>query len=600
MHLIAEEGPLRGMIINFDEGEEWVIGRDPSHADFVLEDTMVSRKHLLCTKEPDGIVIKDLSNTNPVLVNDHTIGETYLLHEGDKVQIGQNLFLFSEETPPMIEEPASFSKKIPAAEEKPAHKEPMAQEPEVPEEKLEPAPQEEISAFAPTYDTIYEEKELPFQMLGESPFLLKVVSGPNVGAEYGLDKGKSYLIGKDPNIADIIFNDLSVSKQHAHIEIDEEGTVAISDLGSKNGTFINGKKITQREAISPKDVISLGTSSFLIIDQSAPSETIYSPIPSYETPPSEETVIEEPISWKKQIIPTKYLVMAGSFASILLIVFISFFSLFKSEKVEVVKRDKAQEIKTAIAKYPAVNFSFNPAGDTLFLTGHVITVVDHQELLYDIHQLRFVKNIEDTIIIDELVWKNTNEVLADNPLWRGISLHGTSPGKFVLTGYVKTPPEKEQLDEYMNQHFPYLDKLENKVVVQNLLLQEIGAKILEQGFGAIQYGLMDGELVLSGFYDEKHTEGYTSLKEDLDHLYGVRHIKDLAIASSPQSARIDITKEYQVTGSATYDSKGFGVIINGQILTVGDLLKEMIITEISSNTIYLEKDGAKYKISYSP
>ena len=45
-HLIAEEGPLAGLVISFEEGEEWLLGRDPDEATIVLEDPMVSRKHV--------------------------------------------------------------------------------------------------------------------------------------------------------------------------------------------------------------------------------------------------------------------------------------------------------------------------------------------------------------------------------------------------------------------------------------------------------------------------------------------------------------------------------------------------------------------------
>ena len=43
--LVANEGPLAGLVIRMDEGDEWVIGRDPDVSFQVLEDPMVSRRH---------------------------------------------------------------------------------------------------------------------------------------------------------------------------------------------------------------------------------------------------------------------------------------------------------------------------------------------------------------------------------------------------------------------------------------------------------------------------------------------------------------------------------------------------------------------------
>ena len=58
----------------------------------------------------------------------------------------------------------------------------------------------------------------------------------------------------------------------------------------------------------------------MIIDREAPQETIYSPlVPSYEAAkaPSEEAAAimsePEPVDWKKEPLPTKYLVLGGSF-----------------------------------------------------------------------------------------------------------------------------------------------------------------------------------------------------------------------------------------------------------------------------------------------
>ncbi|KKK60786.1 hypothetical protein LCGC14_3020880, partial [marine sediment metagenome] len=100
-------------------------------------------------------------------------------------------------------------------------------------------------------ETIFEEseEEMPVPLVIESPFILKVVSGPNAGSEFGMEKSKSYIIGKDSTLADIIFADLSVSGQNTKITIDENNNIFIQDLGSKNGTYVNNKQIKEKTNI---------------------------------------------------------------------------------------------------------------------------------------------------------------------------------------------------------------------------------------------------------------------------------------------------------------------------------------------------------------
>jgi hypothetical protein len=54
-----------------------------------------------------------------------------------------------------------------------------------------------------------------------------------------------------------------------------------------------------------------------------------------------------------------------------------------------------------------------------------------------------------------------------------------------------------------------------------------------------------------------------------------------------------------VTGSSLYDGRGYSVVLNGKIYTLGDLVDGMKITSIEQSTILLEKDGLKYKIEYT-
>jgi pSer/pThr/pTyr-binding forkhead associated (FHA) protein len=72
-YLIAEEGPLSGLVIRLEDGSEWIIGRDPESSFQVLEDPMVSRKHLICRLTDEGFVVENLSATNPAAINGNPV-----------------------------------------------------------------------------------------------------------------------------------------------------------------------------------------------------------------------------------------------------------------------------------------------------------------------------------------------------------------------------------------------------------------------------------------------------------------------------------------------------------------------------------------------
>ncbi len=81
-------------------------------------------------------------------------------------------------------------------------------------------------------------------------------------------EGASYVIGPRPLIVgrlsgcDIVVNDPNVSRRHAEIWKTSEG-VAIKDLGSTNGTLVNGHRITA-VSLSPVDEIEIGPQTMRI------------------------------------------------------------------------------------------------------------------------------------------------------------------------------------------------------------------------------------------------------------------------------------------------------------------------------------------------
>jgi two-component system cell cycle response regulator len=93
----------------------------------------------------------------------------------------------------------------------------------------------------------------------EQPACLILIRGNPQGHRYFISQDQM-IIGRDPT-ADISISDQSISRKHA--KIIREGTVVkIEDLGSSNGTVINGKKLDagQTVSLSKEDMIKLGNS----------------------------------------------------------------------------------------------------------------------------------------------------------------------------------------------------------------------------------------------------------------------------------------------------------------------------------------------------
>jgi type III secretion system YscD/HrpQ family protein len=473
-----------------------------------------------------------------------------------------------------------------------------------------PAPEEE--AHAPDYPVEGEDlSSVSVESTAEARWILKVIAGPNSGAEFALQRGATYIVGKDPHLCDIVFQDLSVSRQHARLIVDEDNQVFIEDLGSRNGVLINGELSAQRTLLSPQDLIAVGTTSFLVIDREQIHETIISPPtvvmgrPEEEMPagaeafPKEAAAAPLPREWKDTIIPMRHLILAAALCLALLIGCVALLALFKSEPIVVKVVDESDEIKKVLSSFPDIQFSYNPANEKIFLIGHVLTSVDKQELLYKMHNLPFIRAIEDNVVVDELVWENMNALLMTNPNWVGVSIHSPAPGKFVLRGYLQTLEQTQALTDYINLNFPYLDRLDNQVIVETNLQTQIQSMLVEKGFSGVTFQLSNGELVLAGRVDQKQTHPFNSTLDAFKALKGIRSVKNFVVYTAGETSRIDVSAQYAVSGYSKKDDQNMFIVINGKILSLGDTIDGMVVTGILPTMILLEKDGLKFRINYN-
>ncbi len=96
-------------------------------------------------------------------------------------------------------------------------------------------------------------------------------AGPASGQEFPLS-GDEVTIGRAAD-ATVSVPDTSVSRKHALVRKTEEGW-AVSDLGSGNGTIVNGEQISEEQPLAPGDVITLGDSEFEFNDGSAGQDAL--------------------------------------------------------------------------------------------------------------------------------------------------------------------------------------------------------------------------------------------------------------------------------------------------------------------------------------
>jgi pSer/pThr/pTyr-binding forkhead associated (FHA) protein len=86
---------------------------------------------------------------------------------------------------------------------------------------------------------------------------VRVVEGPRELKGVRVPVAGPVVIGRSPAV-DIVISDDFISSQHARI-VPAPGGAILEDLGSTNGTILNGHAITAPATLGPGDEIELGT-----------------------------------------------------------------------------------------------------------------------------------------------------------------------------------------------------------------------------------------------------------------------------------------------------------------------------------------------------
>ncbi|MET8681817.1 FtsK/SpoIIIE domain-containing protein [Streptomyces sp. NPDC004647] len=110
---------------------------------------------------------------------------------------------------------------------------------------------------------------VPLEAPSDASAQLHVVAGPDAGGVHLLHGGQ-IRIGRSAD-ADVPLDDPDVSRLHCAVTVAEDGGVTVADLGSTNGTALDGAPLDSRPAaLRPGALIRLGESALRLVDPGSP------------------------------------------------------------------------------------------------------------------------------------------------------------------------------------------------------------------------------------------------------------------------------------------------------------------------------------------
>jgi pSer/pThr/pTyr-binding forkhead associated (FHA) protein len=127
------------------------------------------------------------------------------------------------------------------------------------------------------------------------PFLV-ATAGPIQGKRIPIT-AEGIVLGREAGV-DVVIPSEGVSRMHARVLL-HNGAVWVQDQGSRNGVFVNDKRVVRHKQLSPGDALTVGEQSFTIevtVVSSDPLETLPTQDAALPTPlPPPRSILRGPV-----------------------------------------------------------------------------------------------------------------------------------------------------------------------------------------------------------------------------------------------------------------------------------------------------------------
>ncbi|WP_424921686.1 FHA domain-containing protein [Streptomyces sp. wa1] len=263
---------LNGRTWTLDPSRSYTLGRDPQ-GDMTIDDARVSWRHATISWNGRGWSIEDHGSTNGTYVQGRRVQQT-------EIAAGTSVHLGNATDGPRLNLTAAAVAGAPGGQAAGA----PAQQPQgaagwpaAPAQQHQaPAHQAPQQPAWPQAPQAQQQPPVPHQQnRGGAPGAGVPGGGAGAPPVYGdrspttfhqLDLGRVMRIGRALE-NELVVSDLQVSRLHAEFRATPDGRFEIRDLGSHNGTYVNGQPLSKSGSalIGPNDIVGVGHSTFRLV-----------------------------------------------------------------------------------------------------------------------------------------------------------------------------------------------------------------------------------------------------------------------------------------------------------------------------------------------
>ncbi|MFH9983794.1 FHA domain-containing protein [Streptomyces sp. NPDC017179] len=248
-----------GRTWTLDPSRSYALGRDPQ-GDIVFDDARVSWRHATVSHNGRSWVIEDHGSTNGTFaqgrrVNQLELGPGSAVHLGNATD-GPVLSLAGAAAPAATPQAQPQQQPYAAQGANPGWAQQREPRPQTPQADWQ-QPQQ-----GPQTPSIPQQQGGPGSAAGAPPAYGD--RSPTTFHQFSL--GRVMRIGRALE-NDLVVSDLQVSRNHAEFHATPDGRFEIRDLGSHNGTYVNGHPVPKGGAVQlgPADIVGVGHSTFRIV-----------------------------------------------------------------------------------------------------------------------------------------------------------------------------------------------------------------------------------------------------------------------------------------------------------------------------------------------